>query len=114
MPYINLKTTKKVTSEQGESLKAAFGKAIECFPGKTEAWIMVGIEDGVKLWFKGDASQDSAIVDVELLGSVSKDGSQAMTAEICNILEKELGISPDRVYVKYKGYADWGWNRINF
>ncbi len=114
MPYINLKTTKKVAPEVCDNLKTAFGKAIECFPGKTEAWLMVGIEDGAKLWFKGDDSKDSAIVDVELLGSVSKEGSEAMTVEVCNILQKELGISPDRVYVKYKGYADWGWNNMNF
>ena len=62
MPYINLKTTKTVAPEKCEVIKAAFGKAIESFPGKTEAWLMVGIEDNVKLWFKGDASSDSAIV----------------------------------------------------
>ena len=45
MPYINLKTTTKVTEEKAEILKAKFGKAIESFPGKTESWLMVGIED---------------------------------------------------------------------
>lgn len=114
MPYINLKTTKKLTAENCDALKTAFGKAIECFPGKTEAWLMVGIEDGIRLWFKGDNSEDSAIVDVELLGSVSPEGSEKMTKEVCKILSNELGISPDRIYVKYKGYADWGWNNMNF
>ena len=114
MPYINLKTTKKVSPEKCESLKTAFGKAIECFPGKTEAWLMVGIEDGAKLWFKGDNSADSAIVDVDLLGGVSKDGALKMTCTVCDILEEVLGISPARVYVKYMGYADWGWNNTNF
>ena len=75
---------------------------------------MVGIEDGAKLWFRGDASQDSAIVDVELLGSVNASASEDMTVAVCEILESELGISPDRVYVKYKGYTDWGWNKANF
>ena len=114
MPYINLKTTTKVTDEKAEILKAKFGEAIECFPGKTEAWLMVGIEDEQKLWFKGDNSADSAIVDVDLLGGVSKDGALKMTCTVCDILEKELGISPARVYVKYMGYADWGWNNTNF
>ena len=114
MPYINLKTTKKVSAEKAENLKAAFGKAIECFPGKTEAWLMVGIESEQKLWFKGDNSADSAIVDVDLLGGVSKDGALNMTCAICDILKDELGISPSRVYIKYMGYADWGWNNTNF
>lgn len=114
MPYINLKTTVKVAPEKSDKIKTAFGKAIECFPGKTEAWLMVGIEDDMKLWFKGDNSQDSAIVDVDLLGQVNSAASEKMTGVICDILENELKISPDRVYVKYTGYNDWGWNKNNF
>ncbi len=114
MPYINLKTTKKVTAEQGVALKTAFGKAIECFPGKSEAFLMVGIEDSIPMWFRGDNSSDTAIVDVELLGDVNSSASADMTAEICNILKDILSVSPDRVYVKYTGYKDWGWNGSNF
>lgn len=114
MPYINLKTTKRVSDEKCEALKTAFGKAIEVFPGKTEAWLMVGIEDSAKLWFKGDSSKDSAIVDVDLLGDVNVSASEKMTSVICEILERELGIGADRVYVKYTGYNHWGWNGGNF
>ncbi len=114
MPYINLKTTVKVSDEKCEKVKAAFGKAIECFPGKSEAYLMVGIEGDTKLWFRGDASADTAIVDVELLGAVNSAASENMTKEICSILQNELGISPERVYVKYTGYNDWGWNNRNF
>ena len=113
MPYINLKTSRKISAEEGTKVKAAFGKAIECFPGKSEAYLMVGIEDEVRLWFRGDDSEDSAIVDVNLLGAVNSEASEKMTAVICDILENELSISPDRVYVKYTGYKDWGWNKIN-
>ncbi len=114
MPYIQLKTTAAVSDEKRYALKAAFGKAIENFPGKTESWLMVNIEDGKKMWFRGDNSADTAMVDVELLGSVSPDGSSRMTAELCEILHKMLGIAPDRVYVKYTGYQHWGWNGGNF
>ena len=114
MPYINLKTTVKVSDEKCEKVKTAFGKAIECFPGKSESYLMVGIEGGAKLWFRGDASEDTAIVDVELLGAVNSAASENMTKEICSILQNELGISPERVYVKYTGYNDWGWNNRNF
>ena len=114
MPYINLKTSKKVTDEQALAVKTAFGKAIECFPGKSEAYLMVGIEDGIRMWFRGDNSGDTAIVDVELLGAVNSEAAEKMTAVVCDILENELGIAPDRVYVKYTGYKDWGWNKTNF
>lgn len=114
MPYIQLKTTAGVSAEKKTALKAAFGKAIESFPGKNENWLMVNIEDNKSMWFRGDASADSAMVDVALLGAVSAEGSSRMTAELCEILHKMLGIAPDRVYVKYTGYEHWGWNGGNF
>ncbi len=114
MPYINLKTTKKITPENAEILKAKFGKAIESFPGKSEAFLMVGIEGEKALWFKGDNSKDSAIVDVDLLGAVNGSASVDMTKAVCSILEEVLDISPDRVYVKYTPYENWGWNNMNF
>ncbi len=114
MPYISLETTKNLTDEKCEQLKVAFGKAIEVFPGKSEAWLMVGIEGNKKLWFKGDASNDSAIVSVDLLGEVNPTASEKMTSVICEILENEIDVSPDRVYVKYTGFKHWGWNGGNF
>lgn len=114
MPYIELKTTAKVSDSQADSIKTAFGKAIECFPGKTERWLMVSIEGDKKMWFAGDNGSDSAMVDVSLLGNVDASASEKMTAKLCRIIEEELGVSQDRTYVKYSGYANWGWNGSNF
>ena len=114
MPYINLKTNKTVSADKCELLKKGFGKAIECFDGKTEAWLMVSIESEAQLWFRGDNSGDIAIVDVDLLGQVNGANSEAMTVEVCKLLSEVLDISSDMVYVKYSGYKDWGWNNSNF
>ena len=114
MPYIKLTTTAGVDEAKAQTLKAAFGKAIESFPGKTEQWLMVAVEGGKSMWFRGDNSADTAMVEVDLLGSISRPASEKMTAALCDILERELGIAPSRTYVKYTGYADWGWNGANF
>ena len=37
-----------------------------------------------------------------------------MTAKVCEILDKELGIPGDAVYVSYFGTSNWGWNGSNF
>lgn len=114
MPYIELKTTAKITDSKAASLKAAFGKAIECFPGKTESWLMVNLEGDRKMYFKGKNNEDCAMISVDLLGSVSSPASEKMTKELCSVLKNELSISPDKVYVKYSGFSDWGWNNGNF
>lgn len=114
MPYIKLTTTAKVAPQTAELIKADFGKAIENFPGKTEQWLMVAVQDNVPMWMRGDNSADTAMVDVELLGDVNAQASDNMTAAVCEILNNRLDIAPDRVYVKYTGYRHWGWNGGNF
>ena len=114
MPYIKVTTTAKVSDQTAAALKADFGKAIENFPGKSEQWLMVAVADNTRMWIRGDNSADTAMVDVELLGSVNASASEKMTADVCRILADRLGIAPDRVYVKYTGYANWGWNGNNF
>ena len=113
MPYIKLTTTAKVTDDKCALLKAKFGKAIESFAGKNESWLMVAVDDGKRMWFKGDNSADTAMVDVELLGDVDAADSETMTVRVCEILNETLGIAPERIYVKDTGYRNWGWNKMN-
>lgn len=45
---------------------------------------------------------------------VSAEDSNKMSGAICDVLEKELGIPGDKVYVEYRGTHTWGWNGSNF
>ena len=44
MPFINVKTNIPVSENAQEALKTRLGQAIEAIPGKSEAWLMVGVE----------------------------------------------------------------------
>ena len=114
MPYIDVKTTAPVTEEKCRAIKSALGDAISLIPGKSEGWLMVGIDPEKKIWFRGDDSKDSAMVTVSVYGSVSDRDSSRLTGRITEILNEELGIDPDRVYVAYGEYDKWGWNGSNF
>ena len=48
----------------------------------------------------------------EILGK--SEAFSAFTGKICDAFHKVLGISPDRVYVKYYATSNWGWNGSNF
>ena len=114
MPYINARVGKKLTDETMTELKAALGKAIESIPGKSEAYLMVCIEDGQKLWLAGDNTSPKAFFDVRILGSARSEDYSRMTAEICKICSSLLGIAGADVYVTYSEYSEWGWNGRNF
>lgn len=112
MPYINAKINKPASGEATEKFKADMGKAIEVFPGKSEYWLMVGFEEG-KLWMRG-SDEPAAMVEVSVLGGLTSSSCSQMTGLICESMEKNFGISPDRVYVKYQPIDEWGWNGSNF
>ena len=114
MPYISTKTNVKLTDDKCESIKKKLGKAIELIPGKSESWLMVSFDDEGKLYFKGKSDRPLAFVEVKLLGKASRDAYNNLTREITNILNEELGIQPDGIYVKYEEVSNWGWNGSSF
>lgn len=113
MPFINSKVTVKMTEEKKEAVKAKLGEVISLIPGKSENWLMVGFEDSYDLYFQGNKEGESAFVEVSVYGNISSSVSEALTGAICQILESELAIPKNRVYVKYQGVSEWGWNGTN-
>lgn len=114
MPFVDVKLTKKLDNTEENNLKAKIGELISVFPGKSEDWLMCKIADDKKIWFRGDNSSDSAFVEVKLFGSVDKVSANKFTGELCRYLEDNVGIDSGRVYVRYEGGTDWGWNGSNF
>jgi len=113
MPFINVKTNASVSADKAEVIKSQLGQAITAIPGKSEGWLMVGIEPEYKLWFKG-SDEAAAMVEVSIYGSASDNALNTLTSHITGILTDQLGISSDRIYVKYAETDKWGWNGSNF
>lgn len=113
MPFINIKTNTTISKETEVNLKSAFGQAITNIPGKTEQWLMVGIEPDAKLYFQG-SDAPAAMVEVSIFGQATDDAYDALTKELCNVITAHLAIPADRTYVKYSEIDHWGWNHQNF
>lgn len=113
MPYIKTKTSTPITKAQEVSLKEKLGKAITTL-GKGEAWLMLEFEDNCRLWFRGENDDAMAMVEISLFGKAGADRYENMTKAVCDILEEELGIDPEFIYVKYEEIDHWGYNRFNF
>lgn len=113
MPYINTKTNITISKEKEILIKQKLGKAIELIPGKSENWLMVSFEDHVSLYFKGASDKAIAFVDVKISGSASAEAFDKLTEAITSILNEELSIDPDQIYVKYEEVNHWGWNGRN-
>lgn len=113
MPFINVKTNVSVTPNEADHIKSCLGSAISLIPGKSENWLMVGIQPQYMLWFKG-TNEAAAMVEVSIFGGASANSLSALTSQITNIINSSLDIPSDRIYVKYSETENWGWNGSNF
>ena len=114
MPYINVKVSSSLDDEKIEQIKTRLGRAISLFPGKSEAYLMVNIEDNCHLYFKGNNSAPTAFTEVAIFGTADKSDCEKVTAEICNILSEIASVPPDRSYVKFEYSDKWGFNGFMF
>ena len=110
MPYINTQTNANLTDAQIKELTAAFGKAIELIPGKTEEWLMLKFNGNQAMAFRGDLVTPCCILEVEIFGKSTREYFDAITRELTDIMGKVVGISPENVYVKFEEIDYWGFN----
>ncbi len=113
MPYIELKTSKKLDGAAIENLKSGFGLSIECIPGKSEQWLMVNIEDGKNMYFQGNNGEDYAYVSVSIFGHAEKKNYNELTESLTKVIS-HLGIEARNIYITYHEHDVWGWNGSNF
>ena len=113
MPYIRIRTNKKVEEGQVEEIKKKLGEDISVL-GKSESWLMVDVDDEAKnLYFRGN-KDDIAYVEVNMFGRADASHYNIMTENITNSLNSNLSIDPDKIYVSYFETSNWGWNGKNF
>ncbi|MBR4373868.1 MAG: hypothetical protein IKP49_05840 [Treponema sp.] len=113
MPMIEAKVSVKLTDEKRDALKTEFGKALSVL-GKSESYLMVSLADSQDLYFGGKKLDLGAYVEVKVFGEVDAAATEKMTAEVCKIMQDELSIPGNAVYVSYFGTKNWGWNGSNF
>lgn len=113
MPFIEVKTNQKLTEEKKEQIKSKLGLSISILH-KPESFLMIGFVDNESLFFAGKELEKGAFVSVSLFGSADPSSCSKMTASICKILEEEIQIPGNCVYVAYYPVANWGWNGNNF
>ena len=112
MPYINLTTTEKINDQTAKALKEQLGEAISLLPGKTEQWLMINLDGEKTLSFAG-VFEPCAIADIAIFGSSTSDAYNKLTAKVTEILEENLNLPADKIYVSYSERNIWGWNGSN-
>ena len=114
MPFINVKTNAKLSSEKKEIIKRRLFESISIIPGKSDRYLMIAVEDQTDMAFHRDSDALTAMVEVKLFGGSTKDAYQKLTAAICMILSDEAGVNGDSCYVRFEETTYWGYNGFMF
>lgn len=109
MPYLELKTSKKLTDLEKISLRKTFGELISIIPGKSDQNLMIAICDGYDLSFKGIQSEATAYIEIKMFKASLFELKAELTRKIFQLLEDEYGIASQNVYLNVIEYDSWGY-----
>jgi len=116
MPLIQLNTS---FSFPDQNRKQAVAKMLSQIAaeasGKPEQYVMACINDNAAMTMSGTAGP-CALVTVKAIGGLSKSVNQTLAAKISQLLQKELGIPANRMYVTFEELAptNWAWDGKTF
>ena len=110
MPFIIARVSTPVSKDQETEIKTRLGKAIELVPGKSEEYLLCGIEGNFSLFLRGDNTEPIGYIEASIFGNENHFGYKEFTAEVTKIFHEVLGIDPDKIYIKYSDITAWGVN----
>lgn len=114
MPLMKLQVSVPITDDKKDKVLPGMVAAVTKATGKPEAYMMVSVETAdVRMAGK---KEPAAYADVRGIGGFNAKVNAQITKDTCDLLNRELGIKPDNVYVTFTDVAaqNWGWNGSTF
>jgi len=98
VPLVRLETTEKLQADRKASLCASLSALCAEAIGKPEEYQMAIVLDGLTIQRSGRPGP-AAFVDIRSIGSLTRKVNQILSEKICHLLQQELDIPGDRVYL---------------
>ena len=114
MPMLMLQTSTRLSNQQRYSLLAPLSQILVEVLGKPERFVMVSVNEAAMLM--AGAETPAAYVDIRSIGGLNAEVNRKLSARICALLQQQLGITPDRVYLGFTDVSaeNWGWDSGTF
>lgn len=116
MPHLRIQTNKEIdpSPASGQALLKKASRLVAQELDKPEEYVMVGLEPSSAMLFAGSAAP-AAFLELRAIGLPVKKTSD-LSRVLCELVESELGIPKDRVFINYIDFPPnmWGWNGETF
>ncbi|MES9992152.1 MAG: phenylpyruvate tautomerase MIF-related protein [Candidatus Thiodiazotropha sp.] len=114
MPLLKIICNKALDQgRSGDFLKQTSARVAEIL-GKPERYVMISIEHNPQMLFAGS---DDLLAYLELKSiGLPDDQTQQLSQALCQLMEDELAIPTERVYIEFSRAErhQWGWNSTTF
>jgi len=114
MPYFSIETNHSIDRASIQQLLKKTSAFIADLLGKPESYVMISLQPDTPLIF-GGSDAPAAFVRLKSIG-LSQDRCPEMSEKICRLIEQDLGVPQDRVFIDFKDLArsKFGWNGKTF
>jgi phenylpyruvate tautomerase len=114
MPYFKIETNKTLDASEADDFAGEASSFACLLLGKPEKYMMASVCHSAALIFSG-SKEPAAYVELKSIGLQETDCKKYSKA-ICEFLESNLKIQPDRVYIDFKDIDGgmFGWNKATF
>lgn len=114
MPYLSIQTNQVLDDSKTQQFIKKASHSVAEILGKPESYVMIAIQADTPMSFAG-SNEPTAYVQLKSLG-LPESSTAVFSQAICNLVNAELNISPDRIYIEFNGPDRhmWGWNNKTF
>ncbi len=114
MPYLKIQTNVDMDEARRQALLPRASQLVAEQLGKPERYVMVRLDPVQPMLFAGS---DAPTVYLELKSiGLSGDRTASLSAALCQLMQDELDVTPERVYIEFADAPRnmWGWNGGTF
>ena len=114
MPVLKIQTNQTIAPERQQALLRAASQRVAALLGKPERYVMIALERNDALLF-GGSDAPLAYLELKSIGLPTARTAE-LSAGLCALLQQELGIDSERVYIEFANATGsmWGWNGGTF
>lgn len=114
MPYLSIQTNKTVDTGAQDKLLLQASGLIAGELGKPESYVMTSWEPVRPMTFAGNA-KPCAYLEMKSI-ALPETKTAGISKTLCGLIENELGIPANRIYIEFSDAARsmWGWDNRTF
>ncbi|GMR21452.1 MAG: phenylpyruvate tautomerase MIF-related protein [Gammaproteobacteria bacterium] len=114
MPYLRIQTNLELSEAKKNAILPLASNVVSSELGKPENYVMVSFAPPQPMMFAG-SNEPCAYLELKSIG-LPESRTKHLSSVLCRLMESELELAADRVYVEFTDAARsmWGWNGGTF